>query len=236
MEQKMCTNPICAEINPQDVANFWKNSSSKDGFATRCKTCQTPKIKAYYAKNKKQIQEKKRNYYTTEKGKQSIKNRNKSKAYQKYQKQYRESGNTKKCQQRYNQKPKGRATMLWHCMNQRCQKHKNYKSVEVRMSKNEWLEFAIPAIIEFLKNNPSGKPSVHRFNDLGHYEIGNIQIIDKKENMMRSSFLVKAFGLSRDDSLDKRLKDAVNVVIWSLCDSLDIPLDLLMEKCNEHKP
>lgn len=58
-----------------------------------------------------------------------------------------------------------------------------YSEVEVRVSLDQWMEWAVPKYDEFLLNNPEGKPSVSRFGDKGHYEIGNIEIIDFKKNL-----------------------------------------------------
>jgi len=46
---KACSNNRCTEINPQNLDNFHRDKSKKDGFRTRCKSCIAP-LKAKWNK------------------------------------------------------------------------------------------------------------------------------------------------------------------------------------------
>lgn len=85
--------------------------------------------------------------------------------------------------------PLYRAKAAYRNMKIRCLnangKNPAYLKVELKMSMNEFLEWAIPKYEEFIKLNPGLSPSISRFNDEGHYEISNIEIISFKENNAR---------------------------------------------------
>jgi hypothetical protein len=59
----------------------------------------------------------------------------------------------------------------------------SYRYVELRMTKQEWLDWALPRYIEFLEKNPHQSPNAARIGDVGHYEIGNIEIVTAAENL-----------------------------------------------------
>ncbi len=58
-----------------------------------------------------------------------------------------------------------------------------YAETEVRMSREEWLAWAVPQYVKFLTENPGAKPSVSRKGDEGHYEIGNVTIVKFQDNL-----------------------------------------------------
>lgn len=58
-----------------------------------------------------------------------------------------------------------------------------YADVELRMTLEEWLEWSIPRYEEFIRSNPNISPSVSRFEDQGHYEINNLEIISRDANL-----------------------------------------------------
>lgn len=49
----------------------------------------------------------------------------------------------------------------------------------------DWLVWAIPRYEVFIAAHPDHSPSVSRFGDEGHYEVGNIEIIAERENKLR---------------------------------------------------
>lgn len=156
--------------------------------------------------------------------------RNSSDRHKAYHKNYRESEAAKNSKKVYMSKPRSKALMLWHNMNYRCDNHELYKNVSVKMTREEWLKFAVPAVERFLKQNPGGRPSVHRRNDSGDYEVGNIEIIDRKENILRSSFIVKYTGLARLDNKEEMIVRAAHVVKLAICDQLGISVSELVEE------
>lgn len=56
-------------------------------------------------------------------------------------------------------------------------KNPSYSGVELRMTREEWLEWAIPRYDRFNQLYPNLSPNVSRFGDSGHYEIGNLKIV-----------------------------------------------------------
>jgi RNase P subunit RPR2 len=58
----------------------------------------------------------------------------------------------------------------------------SYASVELRMTLDEWLTWAVPRYASFIEARPSLTPCAARMGDCGHYEIGNIAIISTIEN------------------------------------------------------
>lgn len=85
------------------------------------------------------------------------------------------------------------ASQMWGNLVRRCnpanRKHfPSYflKGIEVRMTRQEFLTWAIPAIREFMKTNP-GRPSLDRIDDDGDYQIGNLKIVSQSKNSGKHS-------------------------------------------------
>ena len=57
-----------------------------------------------------------------------------------------------------------------------------YRHVNVRMSLDEFIEWALPRYEDFIEKYPDESPSISRFGDSGDYEIGNIELISLKDN------------------------------------------------------
>lgn len=89
-------------------------------------------------------------------------------------------------QRAFRKTPKGRVFYCWHNMLLRCRnpKGKNaaYKHVRVRMSKEEFLAWAVPAFAAFVKEHPGLRPSIDRKDSAGDYTLSNIQISDLGRN------------------------------------------------------
>ncbi len=85
--------------------------------------------------------------------------------------------------------PVYRAYAAYYGMLARCEnkdgKNPSYADVELRMTFEEWLDWSVPKYEAFILINPSQSPSVSRFGDKGHYEIGNLEIISFIENRKR---------------------------------------------------
>lgn len=82
--------------------------------------------------------------------------------------------------------PEGRAKQAYRDMKQRCLNANGrcpaYASVELRMTRDEWLDWAVPRYRAILDEDPCASPSVARRSDSGHYEIGNIEIKTSQMN------------------------------------------------------
>lgn len=80
----------------------------------------------------------------------------------------------------------GRITTMWNNMNGRVKRSRQYKGIEVRMTRRTFEAWARPILTVWVKENPHRRPSIDRIDPRGHYEIGNIQIISTVENAMRT--------------------------------------------------
>lgn len=78
--------------------------------------------------------------------------------------------------------PDHRAVQAWHDLNKRIRKQSEYKGVEVRMTRAEFLEWAVPAFTQWMTDNPGITGSVDRQDPAGHYEISNLRIISWGDN------------------------------------------------------
>lgn len=88
--------------------------------------------------------------------------------------------------------PEGAAAMAWHRLNGRVRSHPAYANVEVRVTRDEFLAWAVPAYAAFFRDHPGVKPSVDRERNDGHYEIGNLKLIPHRENCAKHSGVVNA--------------------------------------------
>lgn len=107
--------------------------------------------------------------------------------------------------------PRYRATSAYYGMLARCGnvngKNPAYSNVELRMTKEEWLEWAVPQYEKFVKDFPDQSPNVSRFGDSGHYEIGNLEIICQLENVKkqkRSKTIIKSICLHCGTPFERR--------------------------------
>jgi len=76
--------------------------------------------------------------------------------------------------------------MLKRCLN-KDGKNPSYANVELRMTWDEWLKWAIPEYEKFQKENPDVTPNAARIGDSGHYELGNIRIVSQMQNCAEQS-------------------------------------------------
>jgi hypothetical protein len=86
--------------------------------------------------------------------------------------------------QGHKNKPRRVAINLWHGLKRRCKKWDDpnqnwarYENVEVKMTRGEFLDWAIPEIIKFAAKYPNEQPTVHRLKK--HYEINEIELLPK---------------------------------------------------------
>jgi hypothetical protein len=105
---------------------------------------------------------------------------------------------------------KAYAGMLKRCGNADG-RNPTYVAVELRMGIDEWLEWAVPRYELFIQQNPEVSPAAARPGDLGHYEIGNMEIISAAQNssQRRSPSALRADGTKRC-SRCKEIKDAAS--------------------------
>lgn len=89
---------------------------------------------------------------------------------------------------KYRKTPKGWATTAWGNITTRLRHDEDYAGVELRMTREEFVVWCVPAVTRWWAKNPEGSPSIDRKNASGHYEISNIRILAVGENSRRRAF------------------------------------------------
>ena len=84
--------------------------------------------------------------------------------------------------------PKGRASRMWTTLCERAGKVRYYEHVQVRMTRDEFLRWAVPAIRRWWSRHPGETPTVDRKDSQGHYELGNLRITSRGENTRNRSY------------------------------------------------
>ena len=111
-------------------------------------------------------------------------------------------------------KPQYRARAAYRGMQARCLnrngKRPTYANVELRMTMQEWLAWAVPEYKRFISDHPGQTPNAARLGDTGHYELGNIRIISLSENCAEQS--QRGIGLLKQDGT-KRCSECKEVKI-----------------------
>lgn len=82
--------------------------------------------------------------------------------------------------------PRGRALNAWRLMNRRIAVQPEYAGIEVRMSRETFLKWAIPEYAAWIESGNPETPTIDRINPDGHYEIGNIRLLSWSENAIRN--------------------------------------------------
>lgn len=100
----------------------------------------------------------------------------------------RASGCNRKQSLQYRNTPKGRAIRCWNKIQSRANnkdgRNPSYSDIQLKMTKEEFLSWAIPQYEEWAKHHPEETPSINRIDPYGHYELSNIQIISLKDNII----------------------------------------------------
>jgi len=114
-------------------------------------------------------------------------------------------------QKRYRDTPVGRANQTWHKILQRVHnkngKNPSYAQVELRMTQEEFMAWAVPKYKTWDKDNPGKTPSINRIDPFGHYELKNLEIISLDENIRKPK------TNSKVNSHDQWLRQIVRYVL-----------------------
>ncbi len=82
------------------------------------------------------------------------------------------------------------ANMLRRCEN-RSGKDSAYADVKLRMTFEEFKLWALPRYEAFIAKHLNASPCISRLGDVGHYEIGNIELITVVENRKRQKAILR---------------------------------------------
>ena len=88
----------------------------------------------------------------------------------------------KPCFRIYEGSPERRAKRTWNTLHARVRLQSSYRDVEVRMTRAEFLRWALPAYEKWMHEHPGETPSLDRERPEGHYEIGNLRILARGMN------------------------------------------------------
>jgi hypothetical protein len=98
----------------------------------------------------------------------------------------------------YDRSPRGMAIGAWYSLvrraNNRDGNHPTYAGIGVKMSKEQFLEWAIPRYEAW---DREGTPTVDRMDDTKDYEISNLQLISKAANSSKTRSTLKIMGLGK---------------------------------------
>lgn len=101
--------------------------------------------------------------------------------------------------------------MMARCLNKNG-KNPSYTTVELKMTQEEWLKWALPKYEKFIEEHPCVSPCAARFGDAGHYEIGNVRIISVEQNRseMKTEMQLRPDGTKRCSRCRKLLEASEN--------------------------
>lgn len=88
----------------------------------------------------------------------------------------------KSCYRAYESSPGRRAKRTWNTIHARVRLQSAYQGIEIRMTREAFLKWAIPEYTKWMTSNQGITPSLDRINAAKHYELGNLRIISRSEN------------------------------------------------------
>lgn len=137
-----------------------------------------------------------------------------------YNREWRKRNKEKVSQYRdgWNKTVNGYRHRMWISMNQRCE---DGDYAQIKMTKQEWYDFATPLLEKFLKSHPDAIPSVDRVDPDGDYEIGNLRIIRWERNLTRSRVFLKKMGIDQSSPRADKTK-AISQIIAGQCEALGL--------------
>lgn len=85
----------------------------------------------------------------------------------------------------YRKTPKGKATTMWNAILWRLKYEPSYKGVQLKIPRDEFLEWVIPQLETWCISNSIESASLDRIDNDGHYEFPNLQLLSRKENNLK---------------------------------------------------
>ena len=105
---------------------------------------------------------------------------------------------TKTKRTKYFNTPKGKASRMWSYIDSRAEnkdgKHPSYVNVKNLMTKQEFMTWVIPQLEAWNLSKDLALASIDRKDNSGHYEISNLQILDRWENARKTGKLRNDFA------------------------------------------
>lgn len=93
----------------------------------------------------------------------------------------------KECFKSYEATPHRRAKRTWQNIVSRLKRQHSYRHVELRMTRTDFIEWAVPQFYKWIADGHSTTPSIDRIDPKGHYELGNIRLTTRAENSRLAS-------------------------------------------------
>jgi hypothetical protein len=92
---------------------------------------------------------------------------------------------------RYRKTPRGAAACAWNRLTSRAGGKYNYgrcyAGVEVKMTRDEFIAWAVPAYAAWFRDHPGVTPSLDRIDGARHYEVGNLQLLTRLQNTLKNA-------------------------------------------------
>lgn len=130
----------------------------------------------------------------------------------------------KETAKKYKESIKGIVAQMWARCKYRVKTETSYQGIEIKTTSKEFRSWAIPAIEEFIKNNPNDTPSLDRIDPDGHYEINNLRIVDKNYNNLRSRRIINCLKINKESS-----KEEVFVACFKLLETIFENVEMNMD-------
>jgi len=117
---------------------------------------------------------------------------------------------------------------MWGDINRRAKQKPAYQNVKVKMTRKEFLEWAIPAIKEFKSKHPNKSPSIDRIDRKGDYKLQNLRIISQPLNYARSGYPLLGLQLT-SDSPPEKIHESVIYMVNCLYNNTNTPMPFFLK-------
>ena len=99
------------------------------------------------------------------------------------------NGQCRPCSNRHNHIPENKAHRIWYLLERRAEnrdgKNPSYANVKCLITKEEFMDWYVPALYAWRERNPDKRDSIDRIDNDGHYELSNMQILELAQNVRK---------------------------------------------------